>query len=405
MWFTDVMTASRPASLAAGDLFQLLRNGDGRTRSELADLTGLARSTIAARVDELIASGLVAAAGEARSSGGRPPTRFAFDPHARVVLAADLGATHATLAVTDLGAGVIGELTEPIEIADGPDLVLSRLWTIWSTILTGAGRSADDVAGVGIGVPGPVEFATGRPTNPPIMPGWDGFDVPAFVHRFVDAPVLVDNDVNLMALGEFDEGWREVRHLLFVKVATGIGAGIVADGRLNRGAQGSAGDLGHVQVPGGYDTECTCGNVGCLEAVAAGPAIAARLRARGLDVDSTAGVVDLIRSGNAVALQEVRQAGRTIGSVLATCVNLLNPSVVVIGGPLAEAGEHLLAGVREVVYHRSPPLATQHLRISPSHTGSRAGVRGASAMVIQSVLSPESVDALLERQALLAAAR
>src|SRR6478735_38100 len=394
-----------PVSLAAGDLFQLLRDGGGRTRAELADVTGLARSTIAARVEELIASGLVAAAGEARSSGGRPPTRFAFDPHSRVVLAADLGATHATLAVTDLGAAVIGELAEPIQIADGPDLVLTRLWASFGAILAGAGRTADDVAGVGIGVPGPVEFATGRPTNPPIMPGWDGFDIPAFVRRYVDAPVLVDNDVNLMALGEFDEGWREVRHLLFVKVATGIGAGIVADGRLNRGAQGSAGDLGHVQVPGEHHEECTCGNVGCLEALAAGPAIAARLRARGLEAHSTADVVDLVRAGNSAALQEVRQAGREIGGVLATCVNLLNPSVIVIGGRLADAGEHLLAGVREVVYHRSPPLATQHLRISPSHTGSRAGVRGASAMVIQSVLSPESVDALLERQALLAAAR
>jgi predicted NBD/HSP70 family sugar kinase len=382
------MTASRPASLAAGDLFQLLRDGSGHTRAELADLTGLSRSTIATRVDELIASGLVSAAGEARSSGGRPPTRFAFDPHSRVVLAADLGATHATLAVTDLGADVIGELTEPIEIADGPDLVLGRLWTIWSTILTEAGRTADDVAGVGIGVPGPVEFATGRPTNPPIMPGWDGFDIPSFMHRYVPAPVLVDNDVNLMALGEFDEGWRNERHLLFVKVATGIGAGIVSDGRLNRGAQGSAGDLGHVQAPGQHD-------IGCLEAVAAGPAIAARLRTRGVDVDGAAGVVDLIRAGNGVALQEVRQAGRVIGAVLATCVNLLNPSVIVIGGPLAEAGEHLLAGVREVVYHRSPPLATQHLRISPSHTGRRAGVRGASAMVIQAALAPDAVDALL----------
>jgi predicted NBD/HSP70 family sugar kinase len=384
-----------PVSLAAGDLFQLLRDGGGRTRSELADLTGLARSTIAARVDELIASGLVAAAGEARSSGGRPPTRFAFDPHARVVLAADLGATHATLAVTDLGAKVIGESTEPIDIADGPDHVLGRLWTIWSTILAGAGRTADDVAGVGIGVPGPVEFATGRPTNPPIMPGWDGFDIPAFVHRYVRAPVLVDNDVNLMALGEFDDGWRDVRHLLFVKIATGIGAGIVSDGRINRGARGSAGDLGHVQSLGQHIEECTCGNVGCLEAVAAGPAIAARLRALGVDVDSTAGVVELVRSGNAVARQEVRQAGRVIGAVLATCVNLLNPSVIVIGGPLADAGEHLLAGVREVVYHRSPPLATQHLRISPSNTGRRAGVRGASAMVIQSVLAPEAVDSLI----------
>jgi predicted NBD/HSP70 family sugar kinase len=399
------MTASRPGILASGDLFQLLRDGGGRTRSELAELTGLARSTIATRVDELIALGLVSSAGEARSSGGRPPTRFAFDPHSRVVLAADLGATHATVAITDLGAQSIGEVTEPIEIADGPKKVLTRLHEIWSTMLDGAGRRVDEVAGVGIGVPGPVEFATGQPRNPPIMPGWDGFDIPAFIGEYVSAPVLVDNDVNLMALGEFDEGWRDERHLLFVKIATGIGAGIVADGRLNRGAQGSAGDLGHVRSLGNSQTECTCGNIGCLEAVAAGPAIAARLRARGLEAHSTADVVDLVRAGNSAALQEVRQAGREIGGVLATCVNLLNPSVIVIGGRLADAGEHLLAGVREVVYHRSPPLATQHLRISPSHTGSRAGVRGASAMVIQSVLSPESVDALLERQALLAAAR
>src|SRR6478752_2075398 len=127
-----------PVSLASGDLFQLLRDGDGRTRSELADLTGLARSTIAARVDELIASGLVAPAGEARSSGGRPPTRFAFNPHSRVVLAADLGATHATVAVTDLGAEVIGESTEPMDIADGPAAVLGRLCTTWATILNSA---------------------------------------------------------------------------------------------------------------------------------------------------------------------------------------------------------------------------------------------------------------------------
>jgi predicted NBD/HSP70 family sugar kinase len=393
------MTASRPGAFASGDLFQLLRDGGGRTRSELAELTGLARSTIAARVDELIASGLVAPAGEARSSGGRPPTRFAFDPHSRVVLAADLGATHATLAVTDLGAGVIAESTEPIEIADGPQRVLTHLREIWSAMLATAGRSTEDVAGVGIGVPGPVEFATGRPRNPPIMPGWDGFDIPAFVHEYFAAPVFVDNDVNLMALGEFDEGWRDVRHLLFVKIATGIGAGIVSDGRLNRGAQGSAGDLGHVQALGNSLAECTCGNVGCLEAVAAGPAIAGRLRDRGVPAASTTEVVELVRAGNAIALQEVRQAGRDIGAVLAGCVNLLNPSVIVIGGPLAEAGEHLLAGVREVVYHRSPPLATQHLRISPSHTGSRAGVRGASAMVIQAVLAPEAVDALLLRRA------
>ena len=212
----------------------------------------------------------------------------------------------------------------------------------------------------------------------------DEFDIPAFFTEHVAAPVLVDNDVNLMALGEFDAGWREVRHLLFVKIATGIGAGIASGGRLNRGAQGSAGDLGHVRAVGTSTAECTCGNIGCLEAVAAGPAIAAQLRDRGLDVHSTAGVIELVRAGNVVALQAVRQAGRDLGNVLATCVNLLNPSVIVIGDRLLRPA--MLAGVREVVYHRSPPLATQHLRVSRSHTGARAGVRGASAMVIEAVL-------------------
>jgi len=202
-----------------------------------------------------------------------------------------------------------------------------------------------------------------------------------------------------MALGEFDAGWREVRHLLFVKIATGIGAGIVSDGQLNRGAQGSAGDLGHVRAVGDSTAECTCGNIGCLEAVAPGPAIAAGLRDKGLDVHSTAEVIGLVRTANVVALQAVRQAGRDLGGVLATCVNLLNPSVIVIGGSLAETGEHLLAGVREVVYHRSPPLATQHLRISRSRTGARAGVRGASAMVIESVLAPGAIDAHLAGRA------
>ena len=157
------------------------------------------------------------------------------------------------------------------------------------------------------------------------MPGWDGFDIPAYFTEHVTAPVLVDNDVNLMALGEFDAGWREVRHLRFVTIATGIGNGIVSDGHLNRGAQGSAGDLGHVRAARNSTAECTCGNIGCLEAVAAGPAIAARLRERDLDVHSTAEVIDLVRTGNVVALQAVRQAGRELGGVLATRVKPAEP--------------------------------------------------------------------------------
>lgn len=391
----DELTRTAPRPTGVGDMFQLLRDGQPRTRSDLATLTGQARSTIAARVDALLGSGLVSPAGEATSTGGRPPATFAFNPAARVVLAVDLGATHARLAVTDLAGTVLAEHGEAIAIADGPGPVLDRVAELGRQLLGTAGRDRGDLVSVGVGLPGPVEHSTGRPINPPIMPGWDDADVPGHLTRLLGVPVLVDNDVNIMALGEHATAWRTVDHLLFVKVATGIGAGIISDGAIRRGAQGAAGDLGHIAVPGGLDLPCRCGNTGCLEAVAAGPAIAAALREQGLAAGSSADVVALVRAGDVAAGREVREAGRHIGEVLAACVSLLNPSMIVVGGIVAEAGEHLLAGIREVVYRRSLPLATQHLRIVTTRTGVRAGVLGAAAMAAEHVLSPTAIDALV----------
>jgi len=375
-----------------------MRDGHPRTRAELIQLTGLARSTVGTRVDALLSTGLLSPSRESVSTGGRPPVRFVFNRGAGLVLAADIGATHATVALTDLGARVLVEQIEPVEITRGPSAVLDWLVDTCAQLLLEVGRPRSDLVGVGIGLPGPVEHSTGRPTNPPIMPGWDGFDVPGHVTRALGAPavpVLVDNDVNIMALGEHATVYPEVQHLLFVKVATGIGAGIISGGTLNRGAAGAAGDLGHIQAPSGHDVACRCGNVGCLEAIASGPAIAARLRQQGHDVSGTADVIDLVRSGSLAATAEVRQAGREIGEVLAACVSLLNPSVVVIGGQLARASEPLLAGVREVVYGRSLPLATGSLQIVVSQTGRQAGVVGAATMLVQHVMSPDEVDARL----------
>ncbi|MET0951690.1 MAG: ROK family transcriptional regulator [Aeromicrobium sp.] len=388
-----------PTLVGTGDLFQILRDGRPKTRSELAQLTSLGRSTITARVDALLSSGLLEPVGEAASTGGRPPTRFALNRQERVVLAVDLGASHASVAVTDLSGRVLDERTIESDIADGPIVVLDRVTEMALGLLDAIDRTVADVAGAGIGVPGPVEHATGRPANPPIMPGWHDFDVPAHLGRRFPGPVLVDNDVNLMALGEYVTTFPSTGHLMLVKVATGIGAGIVAEGRLLRGALGSAGDLGHVQVASASpDVVCRCGNIGCLEAVAAGPAIAARLRASGLDIDGSQDIVDAVAAGEIAALQAVREAGRDLGSVLATCVNLLNPSVIVIGGKLSEAGEYLLAGVREVVYQRSLPLATHDLRIVGTAAGSRGGILGASAMVIDAVLAPRAIDEYVARR-------
>lgn len=325
---------------------------------------------------------------------------FALNPAARTVIGADLGATHAVVILTDLAGQELAKERRDISIADGPDAVLGWLMSAVGRLLRTAHRTVGDLAAIGIGLPGPVEHETGRPINPPIMPGWDRFDVPGFVQASLDVPVLVDNDVNIMALGEQNTNWPEIDDLMFIKVATGIGAGIISGGVLQRGAQGTAGDLGHVRVSRGGEALCRCGNTGCLEAMASGPALAAALsESAGAKLSSSQEVIDLVRSGDATALQAIRQAGRDIGDVVATCVNLINPSIVVIGGSLAQAGEHLLAGIREVVYSRSLPLATEHLRIVPSVSGQNAGVAGAAVLAISHVLSPEAIDAASARRA------
>ncbi|WP_307861955.1 ROK family protein [Nocardioides sp. SYSU D00065] len=382
--------------MRTGELFDLLRDGRPWTRAQLAEATGLARSTITARIDTLMRLGLVAPFGGARSTGGRPPALFALNPTAKLVVGVDVGATHASAALTDLNGSILGEVDARIAVADGPEAVLS--WVVQSVreLLEASDRPPEDLSAIGIGLPGPVEHSTGRPINPPIMPGWDRYDVPGHLQQSYQVPVLVDNDVNIMALGERRRHLRDVDDLVLIKVATGIGAGIVSGGILQRGAQGTAGDLGHVRVPGSEDVPCRCGNTGCLEAVAAGPALAAAVRAQGEDAQTGSDVVELVRAGSQVAMAVVRQAGRDIGEIVATMVNLINPSVVVIGGQVAGAGEHLLAGIRESVYQRSLPLATEHLRIVTSRAGGEAAVLGASALAIEHVLSPDAVEAASE---------
>lgn len=385
--------ASRPTG--AGEMFQLLRDGQPRTRADLAAITGQARSTIAARLDLLVSAGLIGPAGEATSTGGRPPATFAFRPEAKIVLALHLGEDDAHLAVTDLASTILAEAHEPLAIADGPDVVLSLVAEAAKKLVTTTDRSLADLASVGVGLPGPVEHATGKLINPPIMPSWEDIDVRRRLRDLLGPPVLVDNDVNLMALGEHRTTWRDVPNMLFVNVGASIGSGIIADGGLRRGAQGAAGDLGHVAVAHASDVRCRCGNAGCLEAIASGNALAAALRAHGLETTDARDVVALVRSGDVTASQAVRQAGREIGSVLAACVSMLNPSHIVIGGVVADARDQLIAGIRELVYQRSLPLATQHLRIVTSRNWAQVGVLGASVMAVEHVLSPSAIDALI----------
>ncbi|MFZ7087032.1 ROK family protein [Curtobacterium sp. RRHDQ10] len=391
----DLTRAAAPPTVGASELFQILRDGIPRTRAELATTTGLSRSTVTVRLDALLELGLVGPVETAASTGGRPPAQVALRPTARIVVAADIGASHGRVAITDLTGTRLATAEAKIEIASGPVPILEWLVARVDDLLDDIGREREDVVAIGIGLPGPVEFSTGRPANPPIMRGWDGFDVPGWIRQHIDAHVLVDNDVNIAALGEREHAWQHVDHLLFVKVATGIGSGIVSEGRLQRGAQGTAGDIGHVRVSRAGDVPCHCGNTGCLEAVASGPAIARSLRARGHDVHTSEDILDLVARSDIDAIGAVRQAGRDIGEVLATCISLVNPAVIALGGSMAQVGEHLLAGVREVVYSRSMPLATEHLVIAQSRAGSAAALHGASVLAIDYALSPAGIDGMV----------
>ncbi len=266
------MPAERLDGMAA--IVDAIRSADGITKPQLVHRVGLGRSVVGQRVAELEAAGLVAAAGLGPSTGGRAPRRLRLRAEAGLVIGVDCGATHMVVGVADLLGTVLARADEPIEVADGPDAVLSRAEDLIDRLLAQL-RSPSPVWGIGIGVPGPVEFDSGLPVAPPIMPGWDGYPIrDRFAVRYA-APVWVDNDVNLLALAELraHRGAAATDDMLFVKISTGIGAGLVSGGRLHRGANGCAGDIGHVAVAEADGVVCRCGNVGCLEAVAGGAAL------------------------------------------------------------------------------------------------------------------------------------
>lgn len=396
------ISAAEPGG-SPGRVLQLIREGRAGTRTELMDATGLSRTTVMQRLGVLMSAGLLVEQADARpSSGGRRPAALAFNERAGVVLAADLGAAHGRLAVCDLAGESLAEREEPLRIADGPRSVLDWVAATFAELLEEAERAADDVLAIAVGVPGPVDVYRGRPYSPPIMPGWDDYPVAGALAERFTAPVLLERDVNAMALGEHRRHWRDLSDMVFVKVATGIGAGIIADGEILRGNHGRAGDIGHIRAITPSEVLCTCGNRGCVGALASGSAIVRQLAEAGLRAESTADVLELVKAGDVQATHHVREAGRIIGAALAAVVSVVAPRVLVVGGELADASEPLLAGVRESVYQRSSPLATQELRILTSRLGARAGVVGATQMALEHVLQPANVDALLAERRLAA---
>jgi glucokinase-like ROK family protein len=372
-------------------ILRLLRDEGPVSRAELGDRLELTRPRLLAEVERLVASGLIAEAGMAASRGGRRSTLVELQPRLRFA-AVDLGASSIDIEVINGRLEPMAAYTEPADIRTGPKAILHRVNELLAKARTDGAYERLDA--VGIGVPGPVSFRDGVPVSPPIMPGWDRYPVRELLAREYGCPAVVDNDVNIMAIGERHGGVaHSVDDFLFVKIGTGIGCGIHLAGTVYRGVDGCAGDIGHIQVDS-HGPICSCGNTGCLEALFSGaalardalaaarngesPALADRLAASG-EVGARE-VAEGAAEGDLTCIRLIRDGGRRVGGVLATLVSFANPSMIVIGGGLAQLGHILLAEIRSVVYRRSLPLATGNLPVVLSELGSRAGVTGAAVL-------------------------
>lgn len=380
---------------------RLMRARGVMSRGDLAQQLGMSRATVTGLVKDLIDRGILQEIAGGRATGGRRARFLDFNPDFATVLGVDMGATSVDIALANFRGDVLARHNEPIDVRDGPEPVLGRVVEIAQSLIARVPGSGEALRSIGIGVPGPVDFANGTLNVPPIMPGWERYPIrPKIQETFPHTTVVVDNDVNIMALGELRAGTgKGVDHFVFVKVGTGIGAGIVVGGEIYRGSTGSAGDIGHIQADRNGPV-CHCGNIGCLEAMASGSALArqamdaaqsgrspilAQYLASGVSPLTAEHVGAAASAGDQTAMELIMTSGTLIGGVLAGVVNFFNPSLILIGGGVAQIGTQFLATIRRGVLSRSLPLSTQHLRIDYSPMGEDAGVTGAVALALEHI--------------------
>ena len=405
------MTSATPSPQDAyvyGRLINLVRGGRASTRSALERESGLGRKVVAQRVQQAIDVGLLEDGDLAPSGGerGRPSRLLRFCADAGHVFVGQVSAIEMTAAVATLDGAIVSSLHEVWDAGAGPDATLETLDGLFVRL---ARRTRARPWAFGIGVGGPVDFGTGRLVAPPILPGWDGFSARSWLRERYDAPAWVDNDVNLMALGEWHRGEpRDGTDLLYVHLDQGVGAGLVSGGHVFRGETGAAGDIGHLQVTDDPAVLCRCGRVGCLEAVAGGwrlvreltahadesPYLAARLAERGELMAQDIGAA--AAAGDPVAVEPVLRSARIVGQTTANLVNFVNPGTVVLGGGAARAGDEVFHVFEQAIRARVSPLAGQGLRIRPSSLGFQEGLIGGAIVAIEQLFGPDSVGLWIE---------
>jgi glucokinase-like ROK family protein len=394
---------------AGAAICQIIRNSEPLSRAEIVRLTGLSKSTVSLHVERLLKLGLVV---EKQTSSGKR-TRLEFNHQAGYVVAIDLGATSVDIALCDLDATIKDHRSQELQVTDGPEIVMASIISIIDSILEDNAIQPKSLYGIGMGVPAPVEFSSGLPVNPPIMPGWHKYPLRKILGERYQCVVYIDNDVNMMAVGEMKYGAGVGKqNLLFVKVGSGIGAGIILDGKLYRGENGCAGDIGHVSLKGREEL-CPCGNKGCLEMIASGRALAklgTKLANEGESYSlkkilneggeiTAKDIADLAGQGDLLCLSLIRTSGEAIGEVLAGMINFVNPSLILMGGGLSGFGGRWISTIKEIVLRKSTPLATKNLEIRFSQLKEKAGVIGAAALVVDEVFSMDRVTEMVNGEA------
>ena len=410
------MSASNPPDLkklsapilvnsAEVEVMRALRRQGRISRSEISHITGWSKAKASQEIRSLVDKGYLVEMGEGTSQGGRKPRLLRINNQLGYIAGIDIGATSLEIALADVTGLILQHRSEATDVHLEPQTVLGRCCELLMDLIRLQAAAPDQILGIGVGVPGPVDFARGVLVAPPLMPEWEDFPIRDFFKQtFSSAFVVVDNDVNIMALGEQRAGDAlGIDHFIFVKIGTGIGAGIISNGKIHRGSDGCAGDIGHICV----DKEgrlCACGNKGCLEAMAAGPAIAAKamdaaqrgsspvlaqIREANGGILRPEDVNTACREGDQAALDIIRESGQMIGDVLASLVNFFNPSHIFIGGGISSFGNHLLVAIRKAVLHRSLPLATTHLSIKFSRMSTNAGVMGAISLALDYLFTIE----------------
>lgn len=391
-----------------GAVLDAVRLRGARTRPEIASCTELGRSVVSQRVAELITAGLIAEQDPDTSADrrpGRPGRTLRFVRTRGHILTIEVGASNLGIGIADLGAQLGCHWDEPAEAAGGPERIFQRASEIYDELKAGS-DSIGELWGVGVSVPGDVDFDAGRMSVPSTMPAWDTYPIRQELMERFGLPVWVDNDANALAIGEAEVGRaRGVRDVIFVKIGTRIGAGIISGGMLQRGAWGCAGDLGHIRVADDSPVICTCGKAGCLSAVSGSAALctlATAAAARGASpylaqlleskpTLSSADLADAVSHGDPAVIEIITRAGHTIGEVLAAAINLLNPALIVVGGGLSSAGDTLLAAVRESIYRGSLPLAARDLVVLGTSLPGRGGLIGLASLVIDELFAPAAL--------------